>query len=133
MHNPKTPAVLRSGGFGDDEKIFDSGPVKSKYMAPLIWDAATALGRRKARSSRMLNADWVASDRALYYVAFDAGLSWQWPWPIITDIVVNKQGKTKSKLTLYIPGHAIDLHLGTIASVSLMVHWKGFKEETHDA
>ena len=121
MHNPRTPYVLETGGFQAGETIIDSGPVKSKYMAHRTFEATSQLfDRRKARSSRMLNADWVASSRCFYYVAFDAGLSWEFPWPIITELNVKKHGRRFATLNLHTPDQIIDLQLGKLASNSLL-------------
>lgn len=94
--NRKTMAVLSASLIS--ESVLDGGPAKSKQFDRHAFNALEqhfggVQGVRRYAKSRgcgagtFMEAEWVATDQAIYYVHFNAGLSRRWPWEEIEQVI----------------------------------------------
>jgi hypothetical protein len=94
------------------EIVLDKGPAHSIGLADQIWEDTERkfgpgfMGRRK-----LLHADWVATTKALYFVAFNAQQVYRWDWNVIKSITPKKGRFGRGKADIEFESWpTIDLH-----------------------
>ncbi len=100
------------------ESFIDGGPARSKTMADPIFDAARLMyGRTKAK---FLDCDWVATDKALYYVAYNASQTYRWDWTEIKSMTPSGRGMTRRIDIEFDSGLKIDLRTGRLGTAAIL-------------
>lgn len=93
--NHKTQSIISQ--WKPNETIFDGGPARSKILDHRSFEAleirlgGTAAVRRLAQSQgttfvTFMEADWVVTDLALYYVNYNALARYRWRWRDMEEI-----------------------------------------------
>ena len=136
----KTMFVLHdSNTISNDEKIIDGGPAKSKKLKPILKQIITEhKGANWARLPGMYEADWVATESGLYYVAFEAGVAFPYPWEDIIRMNIDKHGRKFSKVALLVKTTTVDgnsstmeldISLGSLAAGGLIGIYRTYGAE----
>ena len=122
VNHVQTDAVLeRSGLARSGEWVLARGAVSSKYM-----NARIAERRRGPASKKQLKAQFVATERTFFYVAYNVELVWAHPWESVTSLEVTHKSKGVAgpgmfmgggrpefvDLEMVVDGQTIDLTLG---------------------
>lgn len=105
-----------------DEVILDGGPAKSKVLDRRAFDRLEdhfggVSGLRQYAKSRgagfatFMEAEWVATDQAFYYVHVNAGTKYRWPWSEIQLLPPSSSGWFGRTVPLTIGTNAERLHI----------------------
>ena len=129
--NPLTAKILAKDR--PDETVLDGGPAKSKaqdrgYFEQMEKLLGGVAGVRKFAQTRpggfgqFLEADWVATDKHLYYVHFNAAATRATEWRYITRAEIVKKGLmgTATVRVHYEEGDFDDYSMSSRAAASLV-------------
>lgn len=127
--NPRTRQFLAKSI--PNETLLDGGAAKCKaldqrHMAELEQRlGGTRAVRGFAKSigagvTRFMEADWAATDHALYYVSFYAGLADRWEWNEITQLNRTSRFGLTQRLLLTSGGEDFEWSTGRQAAESLL-------------
>lgn len=118
---------------GESGKVLDGGPAKCKAIDRQTFEqlemrlGGVAGVRRYAKSTgsgigTFMEADWVATDHALYYVNFNAGSTVRWGWEDIKDLSVTGSGMlgATKRVTVDNGMSPVEMSMGKVAAKSLL-------------
>lgn len=113
-----------------NETILDGGPAKSSTLDRRSFDVLESqLGgvagvRRFSQSTSagamLMEADWVVTDRALYYVNFNAGILYHWAWHDIERLVETGSSVFMRRLTVNVASGNVEISVPKVAAKSLL-------------
>lgn len=127
---PQTKRIIADLDPG--EGILDGGPARSKALDRRAFERLEGhfggvTGVRHYAKSRgvgaatFMDAEWVATDNALYYVHFNAGTKYRWPWADIQQLVACRGALPWTKrLTLRTEIETVDVAVSRRAAVFLV-------------
>jgi hypothetical protein len=110
------------------EIVLDMGPAHSIGLADQIWEIAERrFGSGFMGRGKLIRSDWVATTRALFFVAFNAQQVYRWEWNVITSVTPKKGWFGRGKADIeFESSPAIDLHssgLGVEALAKIYETW----------
>jgi hypothetical protein len=94
------------------EVILAGGAAKVKNLDRQFLDRyISQVGERAARRERLnlLEADWVATDKALYYISPRVGQGCRYPWAHILSLVIVKQRWRFATVAIQLPRDVVTI------------------------
>ena len=103
----------------NDQRVLDGGPAKCEVLDRHCLGMLTDSAARP--DAAIVDAEWVATDRALHYVHFNAGHGHSWSWSEVqgADLARRRLGFAKVLLRLH-DDVSLQLSMGSQASKSLL-------------
>jgi hypothetical protein len=74
-----------------DDQVIDGGSAKCKEMDKIALETYVNAYGRPQGGVNFLEADWVATDNALYYITPRAGWNWSSKWDEIASVALGKK------------------------------------------
>jgi hypothetical protein len=102
-----------------EELPFDGGAAKCRKLDSAFYDSYTSNARDRPRGLRVLEAAWVATDQALYYVAPHVGEYRRWTWREI-EVHPLKRGNRFGRIRLDSRDGTFKIGLGASGMANLL-------------
>lgn len=132
--NPRTAALMRENA--PSERVLDGAPAKCKVLdRRLLYALERDLGgtqgvRAYARSTgggvNFLEADWVATDQAVYYLSYYVGSVYRWPWEEIAAMSLSRKGRLVPTqiVQLAVHGEVFEMSTARSSAAALIDIWR---------
>ena len=94
-----TLAMLATSAYGADELPLDMAPSRCRAIDSQFYDEYADTHGSRPKGATVMEASWLATDHALYYVAPALGCLRRWPWSG-TRIEPGRSGRNKAKFKI---------------------------------